>query len=315
MSISNSVDFLVSRDDIITEALELLGVLAEGEEPNAAQITSTNRTLNALIKHWQAKQINLFAIQEQYLFPAKEQTEYGLSSSSDDHITANYYGGTLSSAYVATATTVVTNEATGISVGDTVGIKTSDTEVFWTSAVAGTDPDTNTIELEAGLPEDVGVDTIVYAYRTKASRPLKILEAYIRIGTTDTPVEIIARRDYNALSNKFSEGRINQIYYDPQINTGVLKVWPQSDNENAILVLVCTKALSDLDAATDNPEIPQEWYLPLAYGLAQAVMPKYGIPEEDARRINKLAEKYLMDAEDFDSEHETSMYLTIESMH
>ncbi len=39
-----------STVDIITEALEMLGVLGEGEDPVADQISSSKRTLNGLIK-------------------------------------------------------------------------------------------------------------------------------------------------------------------------------------------------------------------------------------------------------------------------
>jgi len=56
MATSGSIDFATTRDDIITEALEQLGVLGEGESPSAAQLTSCSRTLNMMLKAWQAQE-------------------------------------------------------------------------------------------------------------------------------------------------------------------------------------------------------------------------------------------------------------------
>jgi len=62
MATSGSIDFAATRDDIITEALEQLGALGEGESPNAAQLASCGRTLNMLVKAWQGEGLNLFAL-------------------------------------------------------------------------------------------------------------------------------------------------------------------------------------------------------------------------------------------------------------
>ena len=67
MAVSGSTNFSVTRDDIINEALELLGVLGEGEVANTNQLTSASRTLNMMTKAWQADGLNLFAVQRSYL--------------------------------------------------------------------------------------------------------------------------------------------------------------------------------------------------------------------------------------------------------
>jgi hypothetical protein len=75
MAVSASIDFAATRDDIITEALEQLGVLGEGESPSANQLTSSSRTLNMMLKSWQATETNLFAIERTYLFLQKDQVK------------------------------------------------------------------------------------------------------------------------------------------------------------------------------------------------------------------------------------------------
>lgn len=52
----------ISKFDIITESLEILGVLGEGEEPNNDQVESCNRTLTSIIKAWQTEGINIWAV-------------------------------------------------------------------------------------------------------------------------------------------------------------------------------------------------------------------------------------------------------------
>ena len=84
MSISNSIDFTVTSDEIITEALELLGVLGEGETPTADQIISSRRTLNMMTKTWQADGLNLFAVERTYLFPQQGVAEYDLYKPAGD---------------------------------------------------------------------------------------------------------------------------------------------------------------------------------------------------------------------------------------
>ena len=51
-----------SKEDIITEALEICGVLAEGEEPNLDQLFSCTRSLDYITKAWQTEGINIWAV-------------------------------------------------------------------------------------------------------------------------------------------------------------------------------------------------------------------------------------------------------------
>lgn len=54
MAFDTTASHSQTATDIITEALEILGVLAEGEVPSTAQTTSSLRTLNNMIKMWSA---------------------------------------------------------------------------------------------------------------------------------------------------------------------------------------------------------------------------------------------------------------------
>lgn len=308
MTTSGSINFTVTTDDIITEALELLGVLGEGESPTADQLTSSTRTLNMMTKTWQADGLNLFAVQRTYLFLEKDEHEYPLSASSTSNFTSSFEESATTAAASATDTTITLDDASPLSNGDAIGIFTTDSALFWTT-VSGA-PAGNVVTISDALPFDVNIDSVVYSYTDVANRPMLILEAYLhQFGGTDIPVDLISRVDYYELTNKTAEGFINQIYYDPQIGAGNLFVWPLTTNEQDYLILLTQRTLEDFDNSSDNPDYPQEWYMPLAWNLARALGPKYGTPQMDYSRIMQQARELYETARGFDTEMGTSMYI------
>lgn len=327
MATSGSIDFTVTVDDIITDALELIGVLGEGDTATTDQVTSAMRTLNMLVKTWQAAGLNLFAVQRTYLFLEKTVSEYDLSNSPT---TANYSTSVTrtetTADAVATATTVFVE--TGIfpnfASGDNVGIYLNQTSLslFWTTATAY-DSGTGELTISTGLPEDITSGGTVYYYRSTdiATRPMYLLEAYLhQFDGVDIPIDTISRIDYNELTNKDSVGFINQVYYDPQTNTTQsflsppkLYTWPTTDTEQDYLILFVQRTTFDLDATTDNPDIPQEWYMPLVYNLAKYIAPKYGIPSMDYTRLETQATELYSQAFSYDIEKDTSMYIKPDS--
>lgn len=61
MATSGSIDYTATVNDIIKEALTLCGVLAIGDEPSSQDVGTAQRTLQMLIKAWQAENVNIFA--------------------------------------------------------------------------------------------------------------------------------------------------------------------------------------------------------------------------------------------------------------
>lgn len=303
MAISESIDFTVTRTDIITEALEQLGVLEEGETPTVDQIGSSSRTLNMLVKTWQADGLNLFAIKRQYLFINPGQESYNLDVNTTDHFTDTFVQTTTTDDALESDFIIEVESVTGMTVGDFIGIS-STTSIQWTT-IASINTTTLEIALADSLENDVSSGSIVFTYTTKANRPMKIMEAFIHLskGATDIPVGHISRRRYNELSVKTATGLVNQYYYDPQLSPNAnLFVWPTGDSADNYLVLFSQKTLSDLDTGSNNPEYPQEWYLPLALTLAVDLAPKYGIPNTEYYKLRDRAEMYYERAKGFDDE-------------
>ena len=298
MATSGSINLSASRDDIITEALEILGVLAEGTTPSAAQLTSCARTLNYMIKAWQADGINLFAVQQVYLFLIKNQSAYSLISTTTDHYTASFVETTTSAAALSGASSIVVTSATGISASDKIGVY-QDSTMHWTTVNGA--PSGSTVTLTAPLTADVASGAVVYAYTSKAKRPMRVLESVIH-DENDTPIHVGSREEYFNQSGKDTDGRVNTIYFDPQVETPKLYVWPQTDDERHYLKLYVQRTLDDVDSAVNEVDFPQEWYLPLAANLAVLLGPKYGKSLNMLAAISAMADREYQRVSGFDTE-------------
>jgi len=138
-----------------------------------------------------------------------------------------------------------------------------------------------------------------------AERPLRILNAFYRDGTNDTPVEIISREDYWALGDKSGTGIPTEIYYDPQLTLGVLYVYNPADADAAGngLHLVYHRPFQDMDSVNNDFDFPQEWYMPLEYLLASDLALRNGIRQSKVTALDLKAREYLMEATWWDVEN------------
>lgn len=79
MATSNSINFTLTRDEIIQDALELIGAVDIGATPSATDITTCARTLNLMVKSWQATGVHLWTETEMSLSLVADQRTYVLS--------------------------------------------------------------------------------------------------------------------------------------------------------------------------------------------------------------------------------------------
>ena len=83
MATSGSTNYGLTRNDIIQEALELLGIVAAEESPAAADVATADRSLNMMIKGWQAKGINLWRQTEGSLTATAGQASFTMGTGGD----------------------------------------------------------------------------------------------------------------------------------------------------------------------------------------------------------------------------------------
>ena len=73
----------ISSKEIITESLEILGVLPEGDDPSQEQIKSSFRTLSMIVKAWQTEGINIWAVDNLEIPIVEGKEVYSIGPSAD----------------------------------------------------------------------------------------------------------------------------------------------------------------------------------------------------------------------------------------
>jgi hypothetical protein len=318
MALSASTDFPVTRDDLIKAALQHIGAIGDGDTPTATQLSEAGLLLNMLIKNWTTDGMQLWMRYYGYIFPVSGVQKTSLGAEGGNAATA-YRWTTTSAASAAAATTITVTTVTGISNTNIIGVEQSDGTMQWTTVNGA--PVGNVVTLTAALTGDVASGANVYAYATtaKLTRPVDIVEAFRRHSAddSDTPLREVSNQEYNNLSSKTEEGAVLQWSYDKVLGfsttgypgNGDFYFWPRFENGDDVIVIKYIKEFDDLDSATQNPEFPQEWFLPIMLGLAWLLSPKNGIPLKERQLLFQEAQFYK-DLTLDDSVERTSMYIT-----
>ncbi len=279
MSISTSVDFNVSLNQIITRSLKLLQVLEKGQEPDAADYADGKEAINSMLKAWQTQDIHLFGKAEGVLVPIVDTVKYLFSNASTSaHIAReeDFFITTLSAAEAVSQTILSVTNTANIAVDDHIGITLSDGSVFWTTVASKT---SNTVTVDDALTGAASSSANVYSYTTRIDRPVKIRSArsYRVTDGTEVTINPLTRDEYFEKSQKRSNGNdTTEFYYDPQITTGNFYIWPQPDTITNLVKFTYQRQIADMDAITDNVDFPQEWIDAIVYNLAVRLAPYYG---------------------------------------
>lgn len=149
---------------------------------------------------------------------------------------------------------------------------------------------------------------------TLTPKPIKVIEARRRVTASgiDTPLSEWARKTYMEQPNKSVASIPVAFYYDPQLTTGTLYLWPSPSTATATdmtVELTYLRRIDDFDASNNDADLPQEWLEAIVWNLANRLEPEY--PVNDTRLAQKIelrAEMLLSDIEAFDTEP-ASLYL------
>lgn len=91
------------------------------------------------------------------------------------------------------------------------------------------------------------------------------------------------------LTPKAQPGVPTQFYYDPQLTAGIVYFWPIPATSSIYTArLLIQRPVQDIAAGTSSTQtfdVPQEWYQPLRWILADEVAPEY---EVDLPTINMI---------------------------
>lgn len=297
-NIPTSVNFEVDRDDLIKLALLNLVVVDEEDDPSPTQYSQGAQYLNLLAKMWQSDGLQLWASKYGYILPTTGVSSVAIgkiAAGGSAHAVSSYVYTTTSAAASSGASTITVTSITGISASDVIGIELSSGSMQWTTVNGA--PSGSTVTLTATLTGNVASGAAVYTYASSAliDRPLKIYEAFRRKSSDniDTPLVMLTNQEYNNLSSKTTATVPVQWYYDPQINSstneypgaGNFYVWPRFNNGDDVIVIRYQRPFADFDASTDTPDFPQEWFLPLLWGLTALLAAKNGVTLEERKLL------------------------------
>jgi hypothetical protein len=108
------------------------------------------------------------------------------------------------------------------------------------------------------------------------TRPVKVIAAYIRSGTTDYPLEIISDENYALIQDKSATGIPTQINFDNGFATNTVKLYPVPASAYTLYIL-SEKPLSAL-TLSGTVSLPPGWKRAIIYNAAIDAAPEFGQP-------------------------------------
>jgi len=311
LATSGSSDFNQTRNEIISNSLSLLGVLAAGETAQTADINFCSGILNMMVKSWVAQGIHLWTEESGTIFLEQGQPQYNLESgvngakSSDG---SNTVETTLASSVSSSATIEVSSTTFNLAsmeVGDVIGVAADDETFTWSTiaSISG-----NFVTLNDTISNASASGNSVYSYTTQLPRVLSIQSArYRNPQNFDRVMEVKAREDYMRIPQKDLQGSPIILYYSPQVSNGQVYVWPAPNTINGTIEVTYLRTIQDFDSASDNPDFPQEWIEAIVYNLAVRLAPAYGINLNSGgvggnSELRMMANEFLNEMRAWDSE-------------
>ncbi len=296
MATSGSVDFALTRDQIIKYGLLNVGAIGDGDTPSTNQYTDGAIYLNMIMKAWHNDGMPLWALKEGYIFPIADTNSISLGPTGG-HASLSYVHTQLASAAASTATSLTVDSITGISASDNIGIELDDGTIHWTTVNGA--PSGTTVVITSGLASAASADSHVYTYTTKIQRPLKILDARrldYENSSNESQIQVVVHGDFFDISSKTTEGEPNTLWYNPQLTNGIANIWPRFQNGNSIIKIWFHRPFEDFDATGDNPDCPQEFYMALVWQLSWALSVPWGVPLDERKMFLQEAEKLKQEA-------------------
>lgn len=287
MATSGTNTFTQVRDQIINLAYSRIGVLSDENNLSAFQMERGSDLLNIMIKSWISQGIRLWKISKGTLFLQPNTSSYILDGTTANATTS--YNETITTSAVITGETSITvNSATGFVNGYFIGVIQDNGEIFWTTIanVAST-----TITLTDPLEDAVSSGNAVFVYQTKISRPENIINADLQM-SSDIEIEmaLLSRNTYDSIAIKTLSGIPNQLYYNKQLNFGVMQMFPTPASASYKMNFSFQTQFFDMTNPTDDFDFPTEWLDALYLGLANKLIGFNSI--KDPTFIQNLRNEY-----------------------
>ena len=281
MATSGSINFTQTRNELIQDALALIGVYGIGRTISGEDMAFSANMFNKMVKSYQTQGLHLWAKEEAYLFIADNTAEYTLSSDSSSAratLRSDAVITELSAAEAASQTTISVDSSSGMATSDIVGIVADDDTMHW-STISSIPGSTSIVIADATAAASAAGNN-VYTFTSRINKPLRILSMRRVTGGPDSPSSVpmvaLSHEEYFDLPNKELNGPPTHYYYNPDLTTGKVYLWPRPDDPEMYFEFTYERMLEDFDAAGDNADFPSEWLECLTYNLAVRLAPAFG---------------------------------------
>ena len=132
------------------------------------------------------------------------------------------------------------------------------------------------------------------SYSLSVDNPLRIVEVRYQYpdATPDRilPMKRLSRIQYMQLPLKKSAGNPVQWYFNPQVSSQILYVWPVLQTVTTDkLLYTFQRRFQICQSPNDSIDVPEEWLQTVGYSLAELLLPNYGVGGEPAARIERIA--------------------------
>tara|TARA_R110000850_G_C9996087_1_gene467977 strand:+ start:25062 stop:26006 length:945 start_codon:yes stop_codon:yes gene_type:complete len=306
MATSGSVNFTLTAGQVIDKAFGKVGVKSAEQALQASEMQDGLDALNLLLKLMQAQGLHLWTREEGVLFLDAGKTDYLVGPSGDKATTLDDFEGTTTTAAEAALATVIdVEDSTGMTAADIVGIQLDDGTRHWTTIVSV--DSSIQITITTGIPSGAALGNTVFTYTNIIERPLRVTSFRRKTFAADNeiPVNQWSRSEYFNQTNKESQGTVVNAYYSPLLTNGRVYVWQTASSVNDYVRLSFQRAIEDVDAKTDNLDIPVEWLEPIIYGVAARLVDDYNIAPEKGDRLILKAQAMLDEVLGWDQEYES----------
>jgi len=259
--------------DLISRSYRLLGVIAEGETPNAAKAQDALFALNGLLDEYNTTAGLSYMVDKLTFTLVTGQQWYTIGPA------LNYT--------ITTATNVMTivGLPPGLEIGSIIAgsVVTAPGVTAGTTVTGQTGTNTFTLSTTPGILGPITA-TIVSPYQMVNSyRPVSINEATLTVTTSPTPspidypLQIFNDAEWASISLKNTSTNIPRgIYYDHGNPLGNIAFWPFPNAGTCILNLYCPTYLGPF-GLNDSVALPPGWQKMLIYNLALDLGPEFGV--------------------------------------
>ena len=200
------------------------------------------------------------------------------------------------------ATSLTLSSAAGIASGDTIAVLLDNQTSFFTTVNGA--PVGNVVTLSDALIESVASGNTVYSFAEEAPRPLRIRNAQYAdaFNNSEIPIQSFSRDTYFDQPVKQTSGSVSNWYYDPQLSTGKLYLWPVPYADKNVVRFTAQRPFRITVNNIDSIDFPDEWFLCIVFMTAAVMMDEYGVPADRQQLIQAKADDYLMNCLSFDND-------------